>query len=179
MGKSAVGFEVYLRTLRAGFTVAYLDLDQIGCRSPVPEDDVGNHRVKARNLAALWRNYRAAGAHALVITGPVQDETALEVYRDALPTAAFTVCGLRAGREELTRRIMRRGQGEGWQQPGDPLRGQSTAHLLRIADQAVTSAIPPERAKLGDLWFDTDGRTVEQVADAVLARTRWPGPPPP
>jgi adenylylsulfate kinase-like enzyme len=52
VGKSTVGFEVYLRMSRAGSSVACIDLDQVGFCCPVPADDTGNHRVKARNLAA-------------------------------------------------------------------------------------------------------------------------------
>ncbi|MEU4895182.1 AAA family ATPase [Streptomyces sp. NPDC044780] len=174
VGKSAVGFAVYRRILRAGYTAAYLDLDQIGCRGPVPADDADDHRLKAGNLAALWRNYRTAGARALVVTGPVRDEAALMAYGDALSPAEITLCRLHAGREELTQRIIRRGHGEGWQQPGDPLRRQPTTRLLGIADQAVASAALLESAGIGDLRLDTDGHTVEQVADAVLARTQWP-----
>ncbi|MEU1910284.1 hypothetical protein [Streptomyces hygroscopicus] len=69
---------------------------------------------------------------------------------------------------------MRRGHGEGRQQPGDPLRGQPAARLLGIADQAVASDALLESAGIGDLRLDTDGHTAEQVADAVPSRTQWP-----
>ena len=36
VGKSTAGFEVYLRDLRAGFTAAFIDLDQIGFCRPAP-----------------------------------------------------------------------------------------------------------------------------------------------
>lgn len=51
VGKSAAAFGVYLRKLRTGVAAAYLDLDQIGFMDPVPADDPGGHRLKARNLA--------------------------------------------------------------------------------------------------------------------------------
>jgi hypothetical protein len=62
VGKSAAGFEIFLRQLRAAGAAAYIDLDQIGFMSPVPADDPGGHRLRARNLADLWRAYHAAGA---------------------------------------------------------------------------------------------------------------------
>ena len=37
-GKSAVGFDVFLRQLRAGVAAAYVDLGQIGFMSPVPDE---------------------------------------------------------------------------------------------------------------------------------------------
>ncbi|AIV32403.1 hypothetical protein NI25_01750 [Streptomyces sp. CCM_MD2014] len=166
VGKSTVGFQVYQRVLGTGATAAYLDLDQLGFCRPAP-DDPGNHRVKARNLAAVWRSYRAAGARCLIMSGPVEDEATVKAYTDAIPAAELTLCRLHAGRQHLTERIMSRGQGGSWPQPGDPLRGQSVSFLLRVADQAVTSAAVLEDAGIGDLRIDTDGRTVEQVADAI------------
>ena len=78
-----------------------------------------------------------AGSLTLVhqggIVGPVEDESAVSVYADALPAATLTVCRLHAGRNELTSRLMLRGQGGSWSQPGDPLVGQPATHLLRIA----------------------------------------------
>nr|SBO91215.1 hypothetical protein BN4615_P729 [Nonomuraea gerenzanensis] len=173
VGKSTVGFSLYLRLLRAGLAAAYVDLDQLGFHGPAP----GDHRVKARNLAALWSTYRAAGAQALVVTGPAQDSAAVEPYADALPGARLTLCRLHAGREELTRRIVRRGQGGAWAQPGDPLLGRPRAYLLQVADEAVAAAAALEQAALGDLRVPTDGRTAEQVTEAVLERVGWLGSP--
>ncbi|MFD3505748.1 AAA family ATPase [Streptomyces sp. NPDC058678] len=168
VGKSTVGFEVYQRVLGAGATAAYLDLDQLGFCRPVP-DDAANHRVKARNLAAVWRTYRAAGAQCLIMSGPVEDEATVKAYSDAMPAAELTLCRLHAGRQHLTERIMSRGQDGSWAQPGDPLRGQSVTRLLHVADQAVASAASLEDAGIGDLRIDTDGHTVERVADAITA----------
>ncbi|MGY0058531.1 hypothetical protein ACWY4P_18595 [Streptomyces sp. LZ34] len=169
VGKSTVGFGLFQSALRAGHTAAYIDLDQIGFCAPAPADDPGNHRVKARNLAALWQTYRAAGAQCLTVVGQVGDEPAIRTYTHALAPATVTLCRLHAGREQLTRRILSRGEGGSWPQPGDPLKGQPTARLLRIAEAAAADAAALERASLGDLCVDTDGRTVEEVADAVAA----------
>ena len=170
VGKSTAGFEVYRRTLSAGSAAAYIDLDQIGFCRPVPSGDTGIHRVKARNLAAMWHTYRAAGAQCLIVSGPVESEAAAKAYADALPRAAITLCRLHAGADELTRRIMLRGHGGSWPQPGDPLVGQPTAYLLRVAAAAVAEAESLERAVTGALRVDTDGLTVEETADLIAAR---------
>jgi hypothetical protein len=169
-GKSASGFEVYLRQLGAGAAAAYLDLDQIGFMIPVPADDPGGHRLKARNLTDLWRAYHAAGAQRLVLSGPVPDERAAAVYAGALPAARVTVCRLHAGPAELAHRISRRGQGLSWPQPGDPLIGQPEADLQLAAAEAAAEAEALERSGLGDLRIDTDDRTVAEVADLILRR---------
>jgi hypothetical protein len=170
VGKSTAGFEVYRRTLRAGSAAAYVDLDQIGFCRPVPAGEVGGHRVKARNLAALWHTYRSAGAQCLIAVGPVESEAAAKAYAGALPRAAITLCRLHAGAGELTRRIMLRGQGGSWPQPGDPLAGQPTAYLLRVAAAAVAEAEALERAVTGALRVDTEELTVEETADVIAAR---------
>ncbi|WP_225851014.1 AAA family ATPase [Streptomyces sp. HPF1205] len=170
VGKSAVGFEVYQRLLGDGETAAYVDVEQLGLCDPAPAGDPGRHRLRARGLAALWATYhRAAGARRLVVTGPLEDEGDLSAYAEALPGARFTVCRLHAGPRELAARIARRGRGEGWNQPGDPLRGRPAARLREIAGRAAASAAAMEAADLGDLRVDTDGRTVAEAADAVLA----------
>ncbi|NGN65614.1 AAA family ATPase [Streptomyces sp. A7024] len=174
VGKSTVGFAVYQRVLRAGVAAAYLDLDQLGFCHPVPEDDPGNHRVKARNLAAVRRTYRAAGAQVLILTGPVEDETAVKAYADALPGADLRLYRLHAEREHLTERIMSRREGGSWAQPGDPLRGKSVAHLRHVADEAVSSAAALEAAGIGDLRIDTDARTVQETADTIAAHAGLP-----
>ncbi|MEU1784347.1 hypothetical protein ABZ553_00115 [Streptomyces sparsogenes] len=177
VGKSTVGFQLFRKALGDGRTAAYLDLDQIGFCGPAPADDPGNHRVKSRNLAALWRAYRAVGARCLTVVGQVEDESVLQAYTDALAPATVTLCRLHAGRAESTRRILSRGRGGSWPQPGDPLRGRPAEWLLQAADAAVAEAAALERAALG-IRVGTDGRTVEEVAEevveAVAARAPWP-----
>ena len=166
VGKSTVGFDLFLRHLRAGRTAGYVDLDQIGFVRPGSDNDPGGHRLKAANLAAMWRTYHAAGATHLVATGPVDGESALQTYLRALP-AGVTVCRLHAGPAELTRRIISRAEGGSWNQPGDPLRGQSAEYLLRVADQAIAGADALE----GAVRIDTDQLTAAEAADLIAVMT--------
>ena len=176
VGKSTIGFELYLRDLKAGLTAAYIDLDQIGFCGPGLVGHQAGHRIKARNLAALWRTYRAAGASHLIAVGPVQNEAAYQAYAEVLPAASITLCRLHAGPAELTRRVMSRGSGGSWAQPGDPLAGQPGARLSRVADQATADAQALEDALTRAARIDTDGRTVEEAADLIAAVTGWPDP---
>jgi hypothetical protein len=141
------------------------------------DGDPGNHRVKARNLAALWQTYRAAGARCLIAAGPVENDAVAKVYADALPHAAVRLCRLHAGADELTRRIMLRGQGGSWPQPGDPLAGQPIASLLRAAGRAAADADALEHAVTGALCIDTGRLTVEAAADVIAARPDGPSWP--
>jgi adenylylsulfate kinase-like enzyme len=174
VGKSTVGFQFYLECLRAGLTAGYVDLDQIGFLRPADPGDTGRHRVKARNLAAMWRTYRGAGATHLVASGPIEDTTALQAYAGALPAATITVCRLRAGKDELTKRILARGAGGSWPQPGDPLRGQPAEALLDAAARATEQAAALDSAKLGSVVIDTDRCSPAEAAALIGRAAGWP-----
>jgi DNA polymerase III delta prime subunit len=170
VGKSTVGWWVYRQLRLAGHHTAFVDLDQIGFRRPATAADPGNHRLKARNLAAFWQTSYASGARRLVAVGPVDSPEAVRTYAAALPAATLTVCRLRAGPGPLAERIALRGQGGAPALPGDELRGQPGAFLRRVTVAAAADAAALDRAGIGDVCVDTDGRTVADVADAVLAQ---------
>jgi adenylylsulfate kinase-like enzyme len=171
VGKSTIGFELYMRYLRAGRTAGYIDLDQIGFLQPDAANDPGRHLLKARNLAAMWRTYHAAGARHLIATGPVPTEEVSQAYIGALPAATVTVCRLHAGCADMRARIMSRASGGSWPQPGDPLQGKSAEYLSCVADQAAAAGQSLERAKVGDIRIDTDGRTVNEAVNLIGAAT--------
>ncbi|HEY1178349.1 MAG TPA: AAA family ATPase [Phytomonospora sp.] len=174
VGKSTVGFSVYLKALAAGTTAAYIDVDQIGF-GPAEAGDPRGHRLKAGNLAALWRVFRGAGARRLVVVGGVEDATAFKTYTERLPGGAVTLLRLHAGPETLAERIDTRGRGGGWAQPGDPLFGAPERVLRAAAASAAAEAESLERAGFGDFRIDTDGLSAEEAAEAVAVQTRWPG----
>ncbi len=165
VGKSTVG-RLVSEKIPGG--AGLVELDQIGFYRPSPVDDPRNHRIKAANLRALWQAYGDMGVARLVVVGPVDSRLDIFVYVDALPGVAMTVCQLHAGRDELTRRIAARGRGEGPALPGDPLGGQPTEVLDRIAEKAAAEADALDAAGIGHLRVDTDGRTVDEVAELVL-----------
>jgi predicted ABC-type ATPase len=173
VGKSTIAFPFYMNCLNAGLTAGYVDLRQVGFLRPADESDPDNHRLKARNLAAIWRNYQAAGATHLVAAGQVGDQADLQLYAGELTGADRTLVRLRAGREELTRRIMTRGAGGSWPEPGDPLRGQSAGYLAAIARQAAQEAEAAGRPETDGLAIDTTGRSPEESADLIAATVGW------
>jgi hypothetical protein len=172
VGKSTVGFEVYLRAIRAGLPVAYVDLAQVGFCRPAPPDDADHHRLKARNLGRVCAGHRAAGASHLIVVGNVTDAADLARYRAAVPGAGWTACRLRAGREALTARVLLRGRGGGPGIMGDDLRGRPENDLYGRAADIAHTALALDRSALGDVSVDTDGRDVDEVADLVTAV--WP-----
>ncbi len=174
-GKSSVGFDVAVRVMMGGIKAAYVDLDQIGFTRPVPADDPDNHRIKARNLGAMWPVFAAAGARCLVVSGGVDSRSVIDAYATRLPGLTMTVCRLHAGPATLLDRLLARGRGEGAAVPGDELRGRSIATLTALAQTAHDNAVTLERDGLGDVRVDTDGRSVGEVSDEVTAVTGgWP-----
>jgi hypothetical protein len=154
VGKSTIGFELYLGSLRAGLMAGYVDLGQLAFIDPGASDDPGWHRLKAHNLAAIWQTYHAA-------------------RRD------HTLCRLHTGRAELTRRIMSRGAGGSWARPGDPLRGQPDAYLRndRLAMLRVHGAHQPSgyfvlrgAVSLRPGWLSS-GNATGKVAAAFFNRS--------
>ena len=176
VGKSVVGWQLYERARRAGLHAAFVDLGQLGFLRPVHPDDPNNHRVKAANLAALSATFGAARAQCLVLVGNVADRDSAELYRRALRGAKVVLCRLHASPAQLYKRVILRGQGQNWREPGDHLKGQSAARLSEAASKAAQEAEDLERNGLGDICVGTEGRSVEEVVEAVAAETNgWPG----
>jgi predicted ABC-type ATPase len=173
VGKSTIAFRFYLNCLNAGLTAGYVDLRQIGFLRPAHESDPDNQRLKARNLAAIWRNYHAAGATHLVASGIIDDPADFRLFRSELMGADLAIVRLRAGRDELARRIMTRGTGGSWPEPGDLLRGRTADYLADVARRAGQHAEAIDRSEPGGLAVDTTGRTPEESADLIAGAVGW------
>ena len=174
VGKSTTGFCFYLKCLGAGLTAGYVDLAQVGFLRPATAADPGGHRLKARNLAAIWRNYRAVGATHLVVTGTITSGADLRLYTDELQGAGVAHIRLRAGGAELRRRIMTRGAGGSWPEPGDRLRGQPAEFLAGAVRQAVQAAEALDQSDVGGLAIDTTGLSPDESASMIRQAAGWP-----
>ncbi|MEU4541521.1 hypothetical protein AB0G15_42505 [Streptosporangium sp. NPDC023825] len=175
VGKSTVGYEIFMQVYRSGVRAAYVDVKQIGALRPVADDDVDSRRLKARNLAAIWAGHRAAGAQCLVVSGEADSGEAVHGYAELLPEMALTVCRLHARPATLADRVAQRGRGGGPALPGDELRGLGSDALHRIAERAAHEAKTLDSAGAGGLRVDTDDRSVKEVAADVRARGgNWP-----
>ncbi len=174
VGKSTTGFRFYMQCLSAGLTAGYVDLGQIGFLQPPAAGDPGNQRLKARNLAAIWRNYRAAGATHLVATGMIASQADLRLYAGELPGTDIALIRLRAGSGELRRRIMSRGEGGSWPEPGDRLRGQPAEFLTGVAGLAVQAAEALDRSDVGGVAVDTTSLSPDESAGMIRDAIGWP-----
>lgn len=109
-GKSTVAAEAARLLEEAGIPHAMVDLGVIAECSPRPADDPWNETLVHRNLACMWRNFRAAGAGRLILYRVLEDRS-LQAVAEAVPGAQITVVRLTAELGELTARIRRREAG--------------------------------------------------------------------
>jgi broad-specificity NMP kinase len=172
VGKSTVAFGVFMRLLNSGVKASYIDLAQIGWFRPAAEDDPDGHRLKARNLAALWRTHRAAGSEYLVVSGTGGGAATARHYLEAVPDCEPAIVRLDARPEILADRIRLRGKGIGVELPGDDLRGLPQADLERRIEAAKEEAAQLERDRIGEFRLDTSDRTPDELADAIMDRIR-------
>ena len=77
-----MGYELFSQVYRSGIKAGYLDFDQVRLCYPPPDDDPGDHRVKAQNLGAVWPRYRAAGARCLIAAGSAGTRETVRMYAD-------------------------------------------------------------------------------------------------
>jgi adenylylsulfate kinase-like enzyme len=164
VGKSTAGYEAFSRLVRSGVPAAYVDLKQIGALRP----GTGDHLLQARNLAAVWAGHLAAGARCLVVSGDADRDETVRRYAELLPEAALTVVRLHAGPATLAERVALRGRGGGPALPGDELKGLDPAALHRVAERAAADAAALDRECAGDVRVDTDGRSIQEVAEHIL-----------
>ncbi len=67
VGKTTVGSEISALLNRAGEPHAFVDMDSLRWCHPSPPHDPFNIALAMRNLAAVWANFRAAGAGRLIL----------------------------------------------------------------------------------------------------------------
>lgn len=159
VGKTSVAGEVSAVLEQARVPHAFVDVDSLRWSYPSPPDDRFRTRLAMRNLAAVWANFRSAGAERLVLADVVEARAELDRYRAAVPGARIIVVRLRAAVETLAARVAgrERGSGRDW-------------HLARAAELAAQM----DRDAVEDVLIETDGRSLAEIAREALARCGWP-----
>jgi hypothetical protein len=139
---------------------AAVDFDQLTAAFPrSPDDDMWGTQLGLANLAAIWRNYQAAGARRLLIARVLEARSELHGYRTAVPGAEITVVRLRASLKALHARLRERGGGA----------------LQWHLDRAVELAPQMDEWRVEDLLVETDERHPGELAREILIRLGWMG----
>ncbi len=161
VGKTTVAFEVSRRLEASGVGHALIDTDELDRLFPPPSDDPQKTKLTARNLAAVWANFRAAGADCLVIAGVMLSfDRELPYIEIAVPDADVTVVRLRATEEELLERVRRREVGS----VGEAQIRRSFYQLREMDQEPANDA----------LIVETSERSVAEVASEIIRRGGWP-----
>lgn len=158
VGKTSVAGEVSEQLDKAGVAHAFVDIDSLRWCYPRPPHDRFRTELAMKNLAAVWRNFQAAGATYLVLADVLESRDELERYRAAVPGAEFLVVRLRAEPHTLASRVQTRELGSGleWHR-------QRTAELAEQMD----------RSQVEDMLVDTEGKSIMTIAREILERSKW------
>lgn len=159
VGKTTVAGEMGMLLLDAEVPHATVDFDELTACYPRPaDDDRWGTRLGLTNLAALWKNYQAAGARRLLIARVIESRSELDGFREAVPEADIVVVRLRAAPETLLSRVRQRGPGQGMEW-----------HLNR----AIELAPLMDAQQVEDVLIETDGRDATTIAQDILIRVGW------
>ena len=159
VGKSTVGWEVSAQLQGLGVAHAYVEGDNLDQIFPAPEGDPTRSAITEANLAALWRNYTAAGCRRLIYTNTVSVVESDLIARAMGGEPRLTLVLLTA--EDATARQRLGGREIGSQLEPHVTRGAKMARYLESTAPASVRRIV------------TDGRTVTDIAREVIAATGW------
>ncbi|HEY3010812.1 MAG TPA: hypothetical protein VGJ63_22510 [Micromonosporaceae bacterium] len=145
-GKTTIAAEIGDLLRETNVPHAIVDLAVIGLCWPSPADDQWNERLIHRNLAAMWSQFREAGASRLVLCRVLEDRGLLRHIRDAVPGADVTVVHLHVPPDTLHRRLRAReaGRDPGWYLDA----AASLSRTMRpgeLADHVVDNDVRPVR----------------------------------
>lgn len=160
-GKTTVARAVARRLILDGVPGALID-DQgsVAFAWPTPADDTWNLRLYHANLAAMWANFRRAGARRLVLCQVIVTREQVEPIREAVPGADVTVVRVDAPLGLVRQRLNTREAGEpGW--------------YLDAADYLVEFYAD---ARVEDHVVDNSGRHPDEVAGDVMRAVGWSPP---
>ena len=144
-GKTTVLGEASDLLAAAGIAHAAIDVDGLSL-GHFSED------LTARNLAAVWRNFAAAGITRLLLA---EADVNRERIRQAVPGAEIIVCRLRASVETMQQRVRVR-------EPG--MRRDEFVQRVAELEQRIGGE---------DFSVGNDGRDVTEVAREVLTGAGW------
>jgi hypothetical protein len=157
VGKTSVAHEMFDVLSSRDIAHAVIDIDALGINWPFGAGDPYNNRMAMRNLAAVWRNFAAAGATHAVLPRVIESVAELAPYREAIPGAEIQVCRLVATHETLRERVSARET------------GSSREALVRRAIQLAESL----EDSPADFTIHTDGRALREIAQEALAAAGW------
>ena len=161
-GKTALAKEVSELLWRVREPHAVIDVDEL-CRGVLPGGPSDfNRSLALENLAAVWKNFSAAGFRRLILARVIQSRDDLDLYAHAIPGCDLTVCRVAVEHSIVTTRLRER-------EPG--LAGVFLTTAASALDDVVVGLDLP-----GFVVENGDERSITDLAFEVLDRIDWPRP---
>jgi hypothetical protein len=156
VGKSSTLDHIGDLLAHAGQPFSLMDVDWYHRSWPPADFDRGNKIIEAKNMAAVWSNYKTAGPRRLVISGVIASHQDLDRYNRALQLAVRPV-RLVASVDVTEARLRGRYV--------DSQTGTYDWHAVRHQELSEQLAA----ADLDEAIIETDAMQPIEVATAVLA----------
>jgi hypothetical protein len=155
VGKTSVANEIHVQLSAAGVWHCLTEGDNLDLAYPPPWE----HGLAERNLAMMWRNYRALGYHRLIYTNTVSvrfiDQLAAAMGDGPRVTPILLTCSDATARQRLSQREI-----------GTALGSHIT--LSAAAARELDDTVAPAVTRL-----NTDDRTTADVAEEIIRLARW------
>jgi tRNA uridine 5-carbamoylmethylation protein Kti12 len=157
VGKTSTASAASWLLSQQGILHACVDLPQISKAFPERRDDRWNEALAHRNLACMWRNFRAIGAQRLILTRVLETRSLIQRIVNAVPGAQVVVVRLRAPLDVVHERI----------------RARERHHpdwFLAAAEHLVTAM---DEQPVEDYLVDNSSLSVDETAREVLSAVGW------
>lgn len=157
VGKTSVAFEVHARLGTADVAHCLIDGDFLDMAHPPPWE----HGLAERNLAAMWRNYRALGYQRMIYTNTVSvlpdviERLTNALGDDSKILAILLTCTDSTARKRLSQREI-----------GSALNRHlaSSAEMADLLNGGATKRVHR---------IPTDDRSITEITADVIALTGW------
>ena len=107
VGKTTTARVIGEQLQKLGIPHAVIDLDELARGWPAPAEDPFNMELELTNLASVAKNYRAAGAMRVVVSGAVESRAAARKYESAM-AMPMKLCRLKTDLERVRARLTER-----------------------------------------------------------------------
>jgi nucleoside-triphosphatase THEP1 len=111
-GKTSVATDIGELLEERGSAAAIIDLDWLGWMARPQDQNAGIDELILANLAAVWPNFRAAGAEYFVLARVIQSSLQLDGIRKAIPEADLTIVRVVGPPDLVANRLRRRDAGK-------------------------------------------------------------------
>lgn len=158
VGKSTVAGAAGRVLTGGGCVTAVVDADMLAQFGPPPISDPGGHfydELKCANLAALWANFKVAGARFVVVAAVIDSLALRELYAQSLAGCEIRLVRLTADDDTVRSRLRQRDTGPKLEQ-----------HLNALDGGTRTPTDVEDFAVIND-------RAAADVAVEILGRAGW------